>query len=153
MTGMHSRSKLAEFKFELGSGGEAVRDLVRRTLKEILEEEMTGALGAAKSERTSGRLGYWSGYCKRHLTTRVGRIELRVPQDRNGASGTELFERCERWEKAFVSVLVQMQVHGVSTRKVAKAAEAASSPARPSNSPKTPPPPDGGTPCPAPYPT
>ena len=113
MTGMHSGSKLAEFKSELESGGDAVRDLVRRTLQEILEEEMTGAaVGAAKSERTSDRPGYRSGYCKRHLTTRVGRIELRVPQDRNGASGTELFERYERSEKAFVSALMQMQVHG-----------------------------------------
>ena len=92
---------------------------------------MTEALGAAKSERTSDRLGYRSGCCKRHLTTRVGQIELRVPQDRNGASGTELFERYERSERrpagfavANVSALMQMQVHGVSTRKVAKAAEA-----------------------------
>ena len=54
---------------------------------------MTEALGAAKSERTSGRLGYRSGYCKRHLKTRVGRIELRIPLDRNGMFSTELFER------------------------------------------------------------
>ena len=99
MTGMHSRSKLAEFKSELGSGGDAVRDLVRSMLQEILEEEMTEALGAAKSERTSDRPGYRSGYYKRHLTTRVGQVELRVPQDRNGASGTELFERYERSER------------------------------------------------------
>ena len=131
MTGMHSGSKLAEFKSELGSGGDAVRDLVRSMLQEILEEEMTEALGAAKSERTSDRPGYRSGCCKRHLTTRVGQVELRVPQDRNGASGTELFERCERSERrpagfavANVLALMQMQVHGASTRKVAKAAEA-----------------------------
>ena len=131
MTGMHSRSKLAEFKSELGSGGDAVRELLRGMLQEILEEEMTEALGAAKGERTSDRLGYRSGYCKRHSATRVGQIELRVPQDRNGASGTELFERYERSERrpagfavANVSALMQMQVHGVSTRKVAKAAEA-----------------------------
>ncbi len=124
MTGMHSRSQLTEFKAELESGEDAVRDLVRGVLQEILEEEMT----EAKGERTSDRLGYRSGHCKRHLTTRVGRIELRVPQDRNGASGTELFERYERSEKrpagfavANVSALMQMQVHGVSTRKVAKA--------------------------------
>ena len=81
------------------SRGAAVPDLVWSTLQEILEEEMTEALGAAKSERTSDRLGYRSGYCKRHLTTRVGQIELRVPQDRNGAFSTELFERYERSEK------------------------------------------------------
>ena len=88
MTGMHSKSKLAEFKAELESGGDLVRELVRGVLQQILEEEMTEALGAGKSERTSDRLGYRSGYCKRHLTTRVGQIELRVPQDQNGVFST-----------------------------------------------------------------
>ncbi len=36
---------MAEFKSELGSGGDAVRDLVRGVLQKILEEEMTEALG------------------------------------------------------------------------------------------------------------
>ena len=57
MTGMHSKSKLADFKAELESGGDAVRELVRGVLQEILEEEMTDALGGGKSERTSDRLG------------------------------------------------------------------------------------------------
>ena len=99
MTGMHSRSKLAKFKAELESGGDLVLELVRGVLQEILEEEMTEALGAGKSERTSDRLGYRSGYCKRHLTTRVGQIEFRVPQDRNGVFSTKLFERYERSER------------------------------------------------------
>ena len=37
MTGMHGRSQLTEFKAELESGGDAVRDLVRGVLQEILE--------------------------------------------------------------------------------------------------------------------
>ena len=41
---MHGRAKLAEFKSELGSGGDAVCDLVRGVLQKILEEEMTEAL-------------------------------------------------------------------------------------------------------------
>ena len=44
MTGIHSRSKFAEFTAQLESGGVAVRDLVRGVLREILEEEMTEAL-------------------------------------------------------------------------------------------------------------
>ena len=57
MTGMHSGSKLAEFKSELGSGGDAVRDLVRRTLQEILEEEMTGAAGRREERADFGPSG------------------------------------------------------------------------------------------------
>ncbi|BCH19127.1 hypothetical protein MesoLjLa_59780 [Mesorhizobium sp. L-2-11] len=50
--------------------------------------------------------------------TRVGVLELRVPQDRAGRFSTELFEHYQRSEKALVSALVEMYVQGVSTRKV-----------------------------------
>ncbi len=88
---------------ELLSGDEDfVRDAVRGYLQDVLEEEMTAAVGAGKGERSVGRLGYRSGYYERALVTRVGRIELRVPQDRDGRFSTSLFERYQRSEKALV---------------------------------------------------
>lgn len=50
--------------------------------------------------------------------TRVGKLELKVPQDRQGRFSTELFERYQRSEKALVAALMQMYVQGVSTRRV-----------------------------------
>jgi putative transposase len=50
--------------------------------------------------------------------TRVGKLELRVPQDRDGRFSTELFERYQRSEQALVATLAEMYVQGVSTRKV-----------------------------------
>jgi putative transposase len=52
------------------------------------------------------------------LVTRVGKLELRVPQDRQGRFRTEVFERYQRSEKALVGALTEMYVQGVSTRKV-----------------------------------
>jgi transposase-like protein len=52
------------------------------------------------------------------LITRVGKLELRVPQDREGRFSTELFERYQRSERALVAALAEMYVQGVSTRKV-----------------------------------
>lgn len=92
--------------------------LVKETVQQILETEMTEALGAAKGQRSPGRRGYRSGYYERSLVTRVGKLELRVPQDRDGHFSTELFERYSRVERAFVGALVEMYVQGVSTRKV-----------------------------------
>jgi len=94
------------------------RELLRGTIQEVLEAEMEEAVGASKWERTDGRVGYRSGYRGRTLLTRVGKLELRVPQDRAGRFSTELFERYQRSEKAFVSVLAEMYIQGVSTRKV-----------------------------------
>jgi putative transposase len=79
---------------------------------------MDEALGAEKGERSSNRVGYRSGYYGRTLVTRVGKLELRVPQDRQGRFRTEIFERYQRSEKALVSALTEMYVQGVSTRKV-----------------------------------
>ena len=50
--------------------------------------------------------------------TRVGKLELRVPQDRQGRFSTEIFERYQRSEKALVAALTEMYIQGVSTRKV-----------------------------------
>ena len=100
-----------------------MRTAVQALVQEALEAEMTEAIGAAKGERTEGRLSYRSGYYGRSLITRVGTLELRVPQDRAGRFSTELFERYQRSEKALVSALAEMYVQGVSTRKVRAVSE------------------------------
>jgi putative transposase len=95
-----------------------VQVLMREALQAVLEGEMEECLQAKKGERTAQRLGYRSGYYERTLVTRVGKLELRVPQDRDGRFSTEVFERYQRSEKALVSTLAEMYVQGVSTRKV-----------------------------------
>ena len=92
--------------------------LVKEALEQVLQSEMTEFLGAGPGERAEGRSGYRAGYYGRGLITRVGKIELRVPRDRNGEFSTALFERFQRSEKALVSALAEMYIQGVSTRKV-----------------------------------
>ena len=101
-----------------------LRGLVERTLQTLLEEELTAHLGAERYERTGERRGYRNGYKPRTLTTRVGTLELAVPQDRDGTFSTELFARYQRTEQALVLTLMEMYVQGVSTRKVAAVTEA-----------------------------
>jgi putative transposase len=118
MTVVKLRPALAEIKSLLSADKDFLKPLVRTVLQEVLEAEMTEALGAAKGERAEGRLGYRSGHYSRSLVTRVGKIELRVPQDRQGRFSTELFERYQRSEKALMAALTEMYIQGVSTRKV-----------------------------------
>jgi putative transposase len=103
---------------ELVKEGDYLRTVVEEVVQQILEAEMEETLGAGKSERTGNRRGYRSGYYQRTLITRVGKLELRVPQDRQGHFRTEVFERYQRSEKALVGALAEMYVQGVSTRKV-----------------------------------
>jgi transposase-like protein len=123
MTEKNLKSKVTPIKELFGQDREFLKPLIRATLQEVLEAEMTEALSAEKGERTEGRLGYRSGYYSRSLMTRIGKLELRVPQDRGGRFSTELFERYQRSEKALVAALAEMDVQGVSTRKVKQITE------------------------------
>lgn len=118
MTKTESKTASAAVKDILLLNPEGLHEVIRAVMQEVLEAEMDEALGASKGERTPERLGYRSGYYGRTLVTRVGKLELRVPQDRAGRFSTELFERYQRSERALVATLAEMYVQGVSTRKV-----------------------------------
>jgi transposase-like protein len=123
MTVTKIRSKSSPVKELLSEDREFLKPLIQTALQEVPEAEMNDALCAEKGERTQARLGYRSGYYSRFLITRIGKLELRVPQDRQGRFSTELFERYQRSEKALVAALAEMYVQGVSTRKVKQITE------------------------------
>lgn len=98
----------------------ALGRLVEGIVQQILEAQVSEHLHAQPYERSEERRGYRNGYKPRSLTTRVGTLELRVPQVREGEFSTELFARFQRSEQAFVLALLEMVINGVSTRKVTK---------------------------------
>jgi putative transposase len=100
-----------------------LKEIVERVLQGLLEAEMTEHIGAAPYERTQDRKGQRNGYKPRTLRTRVGTLNLAVPQDRQGAFSTRLFARYQRNEKALCLALMQMYVEGLSTRKVKEVTE------------------------------
>jgi putative transposase len=113
-----ARITTEDLKQMLSEDSDLLKTIIEQTVQQVLEAEMEEALQAAKGERSEQRLGYRSGYYNRTLVTRVGKIELRVPQDRQGRFRTEVFERYQRSEKALVAAMLEMYVQGVSTRKV-----------------------------------
>jgi putative transposase len=100
-----------EIKAMVAEDVDFLRPLVRSVNQEFLEAEMSEAVGAEKGERVEGRLSYRSGYYSRSLITRVGKLELRVPQDRNGRFSTEIFERYQRREKAVLKSSSSFQLN------------------------------------------
>ena len=99
-----NNAKKMNWKEMLGGQEDFLRPLIHEVVQQVLEAEMDEAVGAEKGERTANRQGYRSGYYGRTLVTRVGELELRVPQDRQGRFRTEIFERYQRSEKAGWSV-------------------------------------------------
>ena len=102
---------------------EALRELVEAFLNELLRAEQSEYLRAGPYERTEERTDYRSGYRPRLIKTRLGTLELLVPQTRGGFT-TSALERYQRSERALLSGIGEMALRGVSTRKVKAVTEA-----------------------------
>lgn len=108
---------------ELLTGQDGLAKLVENVLNQILEAQVSESLNAEPYERSEGRAGYRNGNRVRQLYTRVGPVQLQVPQTRDGSFSTDIFKRYQRSEQALLLSLMEMVVNGVSTRKVTNITE------------------------------
>jgi transposase-like protein len=104
---------------------EASPDLLRAMVKEMAEALMSAdadaVCGAGYGERSPERVNRRNGYRERDWDTRVGSIELAVPRLREGSYFPDwLLQPRRRAEQAFVSVIADAYLAGVSTRRVEK---------------------------------
>jgi len=113
----------AEILKGLFEKSDGVAKLLEQVLNEVLEAQVTEALGAERHERTDERRGYRNGHRPRSIYTRVGGLTLRNPQVRDGEFSTELFRRYQRSEQALVLAMMEMVINGVSTRKMVRVTE------------------------------
>lgn len=80
-------------------------------------------IGAGPYERSEARSTYANGFKPKSMQTRLGELELAVPQTRDGNFYPNCLEKGLRSERALKIALAEMYVQGVSTRKVAKITE------------------------------
>src|SRR5881409_3343938 len=104
---------------------EAHPDLLRAMVKDFAEALMSAdadaVCGAGYGERSPERVNRRNGYRERDWDTRVGSIELAVPKLREGSYFPDwLLQPRRRAEQAFVSVIADAYLAGVSTRRVEK---------------------------------
>jgi putative transposase len=83
-----------------------------------MEIEVEQHVGAARHERSAGRVGQRNGYRERFWNTRVGTVELKVPRVHAGGYFPSLLEPRRKVERALSPVVQEDYVHGISTRKV-----------------------------------
>ncbi len=92
-------------------------------LNEAMKAERSAHLNAAPWQRTAARRGHANGFKPKTLATRLGALDLRVPQVRDSAWYPSVLERGIRSERALMLALAEMYVQGVSTRKVSAIVE------------------------------
>ena len=105
------------------SGLDGLADALRVLLNAAMLVEREHYLGAGHYERSDERRGHANGFKPKTLSTRVGKLDLRIPQVREGGFYPSSLERGTRSERALKAALAEMYVQGVSTRKVAAITE------------------------------
>lgn len=87
-------------------------------INEAMKLERSAVLGARSFERTPQRRGQANGFKPKTINTRVGQLELRVPQTRDVPFYPSALEKGQRSERALKLAIAEMYVQGVTTRKV-----------------------------------
>lgn len=99
-------------------GLDAIPEMLRVLINQIMQAERSNYLQAGEYERTEDRKGHANGYKPKTVRTRMGEITFAVPQVREGGFYPSALEKGLRSERALVATLAEMYVQGVSTRKV-----------------------------------
>jgi len=111
--------KIGDLLYEAFTNSEGLRHFLEAVVNVGMREETAAHLGAAEHERSNARQGYRNGNKPRKLKTRVGELELSVPQVRGCEPyHPSMFARWQRSERALLVACGEMYFQGVSTRNV-----------------------------------
>ena len=113
-------ARVADLLARLGEGDsrELFRRLLQHGMQELIDAELTAAIGAAPHERVESRSNQRNGCRSRLLSTPAGDIELRIPKVRVGSFFPSLLEPRRRVDRALWAVIMTAYITGTSTRKV-----------------------------------
>jgi putative transposase len=104
-------------------GTNGFKEILKLLMNAAMVEDREKYLGAAAYERSENREGYANGYKPKTLKTRIGSLELQIPQTRDSKFYPQSLEKGKRSERALGLAIAEMYVHGVSTRKVSAITE------------------------------
>jgi transposase-like protein len=104
-------------------GFDGMAQAMELLINECMKIERQQALGVGPYQRGEARHGQANGFKPRRLKTRIGELQLAVPQVRGAKFYPRVLERGSRSEKALRLALAEMYVQGVSTSKVTKITE------------------------------
>lgn len=97
----------------------ALRDMMKETLQEMLENELTEQLGYTKYEYFDNeKTNYRNGYSKKTVHSTNGDIELNIPRDRNGEFEPIIVEKGSKDISNIEEKIIRMYARGISNREI-----------------------------------
>jgi transposase-like protein len=102
-----------------------MRERIRDTIEQLVEEELTATLGAERSSRGELRCGYRHGRRSRTVTTSLGPTTFLMPRARLGTDEgvqrewrSETVRRYERRTKRLDEAILGVYLSGANTRRI-----------------------------------
>lgn len=104
----------------LENGLEGLPSAISLLINQAMIIERSNHLGTLPYERSASRNGYANGFKDRSIESRIGTLDLNIPQVRNSHTPfyPSALERGQRSEKALAVAIGEMYIQGVSTRRV-----------------------------------
>ena len=117
-----NESALSELSARLledeGTLASSLAEILRVSIQELIEAELTARIGAGPGERTETRTAQRNGHRPKQLSTPAGDVEVQIPKLRQGSFFPELLEPRRRIDRALWAVIMTAYIKGTSTRKV-----------------------------------
>jgi len=105
---------------------DAMKEMFRDVLQQVMESELETELGYGKSHRTSdtadenkGR-NYRNGYSKKTVKTQLGAVEVKVPRDRNGEYEPQIIGKYSRNADGMEEKNLALYACGMSQRDISE---------------------------------
>ena len=100
-------------------GFDGMAQAIETLMNEAMKLQRSEALRAGPYERTADRRGHANGLKAKRVDSRLGKLQLQVPQTRGVEFYPTVLERGERSERALKLAVAETYVQDVSTRRVA----------------------------------
>ena len=118
-----SNALIAVVELLAENGFDGMAEAMQILFNEAMKLQRSAALGAQPYERSDTRRGHANGFKPKTFGSRLGQLNLQIPQTRGVEFYPSVLERGERSERALKLAIAEMYVQGVSTRKVAAITE------------------------------
>ena len=105
---------------------QAMKNLFRDAIQQVMESELDVELGYEKSEGMSDSesailsKNYRNGYSKKTVKTQLGEIEVKVPRDRNGEYEPKIIGKYSRNADGMEEKILALYACGMSQRDIAE---------------------------------
>lgn len=105
---------------------QAMKELFRDAIQQVMESELDVELGYEKSERMSDSendnlsKNYRNGYSKKTVKTQLGEIEVKIPRDRNGEYEPKIIGKYNRNADGMEEKILSLYACGMSQRDIAE---------------------------------